>query len=195
MRKKEIVSPTVLQKLLKEKNIEKIKVAVYYMAKTKDKGLEEYGSEIKNYEQKISKNKKWVKAGIYADKDVFKTKLSDRVEFQRMIADAQTGKIDLIICKSIVMFGKNVIEILTYVRLLKSLNIAVIFEEENINTMDEHGEVILSVLVYLVQQDNINNSHSYRKAKVIKIPKENSKYNQFTEKTNLWVYKYINNVK
>lgn len=169
MKKVEIISPTVLQTFLKE-NAKKIRVAAYCRVSTEhEEQLNSYESQIKYYEQIISENSEWVKVDVYADKGISGTQASNRVEFQRMIADAQNGKIDLILCKSISRFGRNVVDILKYVRMLKSLKIAVIFEEEHINTMEVQGEMLISILASLAQQGSTNISYSSRKGNEMKM--------------------------
>ena len=74
--------------------------------------------------------------------------------FNRMIADCRAGKIDFIITKSISRFDRNTLDCLNYVRELKDLGIGIIFEKENINTLDAKGEVLLTILSSLVQDES-----------------------------------------
>ena len=76
------------------------------------------------------------------------------VQFNKMIADCQTGKIDMIITKSISRFARNTLDCLNYVRQLKDLGIGVTFEKENIFTLDSKGEVLLSILSSLAQDES-----------------------------------------
>ena len=69
-----------------------------------------------------------------------------------MIADCMEGKIDLILTKSISRFARNTIDCLKYVRQLKEKNIAIIFEKENINTLEASGELLLTIMASLAQQ-------------------------------------------
>lgn len=71
-----------------------------------------------------------------------------------MIADCRTGKIDMILTKSISRFSRNTVDCLKYTRELKSLNIAVYFEKENINTLDSKGEVLMTIMAALAQQES-----------------------------------------
>ncbi|QGT99488.1 Recombinase [Candidatus Syntrophocurvum alkaliphilum] len=71
-----------------------------------------------------------------------------------MIEDCKQGKIDMIITKSISRFARNTLDCLNYVRLLKDLGVGVIFEKENINTLDSKGEVLLSILSSLAQDES-----------------------------------------
>ena len=71
-----------------------------------------------------------------------------------MIADCRAGKIDMIITKSISRFARNTLDCLNYVRELKELGIGIIFEKENINTLDAKGEVLLTILSSLAQDES-----------------------------------------
>lgn len=75
-------------------------------------------------------------AGIYADEGISGTNTKKREQFKRMIADCEGGKIDLVITKSISRFARNTQDCLAYSRKLKNLGIGIIFEKENINTLD-----------------------------------------------------------
>ncbi len=71
-----------------------------------------------------------------------------------MIEECMAGKIDMIITKSISRFARNTLDCLKYIRQLKDKNIAVFFEKENINTMDSKGEIMLTIMASLAQQES-----------------------------------------
>lgn len=119
-----------------------------------------YESQIKYYKQKIKQNQDWELVDIYADEAISGTQVFKRINFKRMIDDALAGKIDMILVKSISRFGRNTVDILKYIRLLKEHNVAVFFEEENINTMEMQGEILLTVLSALAQQGSATISSS-----------------------------------
>ena len=77
-----------------------------------------------------------------------------RESFNQMIKDCEEGKIDRIITKSISRFARNTLDCLNYVRKLKELGIGIYFEKENIDTLDSKGEVILTILSSLAQDDS-----------------------------------------
>ena len=106
-----------------------------------------------HYTQFIQKNPEWELAGIYADDGITGTNTKKREEFNRMIQDCMDGKIDMIITKSISRFARNTLDCLKYIRELKEKNIPVFFEKENINTMDSKGEVLLTIMASLAQQE------------------------------------------
>ena len=70
-----------------------------------------------------------------------------------MIEDCKQGKIDTIFTKSISRFARNTLDCLQYIRLLKEINILVFFEKESINTMDANGEVLITIMASLAQQE------------------------------------------
>lgn len=97
---------------------------------------------------------------IYADEGISGTNVKKRKEFQRMIADCEVKKIDLVIVKSISRFARNTQDCLTYSRKLKNLGIGIIFEKENINTLDATGELLFTILSSLVQDESRNISEN-----------------------------------
>ena len=79
-----------------------------------------------------------------------------------MIEDCKAGKIDMILTKSISRFSRNTVDCLKYTRLLKDMNIAVFFEKENINTLDAKGEVLMTIMAALAQQESESLSANVR---------------------------------
>ena len=113
-----------------------------------------FESQQKYYLDKIMNNPKWSFVEVYADEGISGTQAFKRENFMRMIKDAQEGKIDLILTKSISRFARNTLDTLKYVRLLKGLGVGIYFEEENINTLDMAGELLLTVLSSVAQQES-----------------------------------------
>jgi len=95
----------------------------------------------------------WNFAGVYADEAKTGTK-GDRPEFQRMLADARAGKIDLIITKSISRFARNTLTLLETVRELKAIGVDVYFEEQNLHSMSSDGEMLLTLLASVAQDES-----------------------------------------
>jgi DNA invertase Pin-like site-specific DNA recombinase len=73
-----------------------------------------------------------------------------------MIEDCKAGKIDMIITKSISRFARNTLDTLNYVRMLKELDVGIIFEKENISTLDSKSEVLLTILSSLAQEESFS---------------------------------------
>lgn len=113
-----------------------------------------YEAQVTYYTSYINGHADYDLAGIYADEGISGTSTKKRERFNAMIEDCKAGKIDMIITKSISRFARNTLDCLNFVRLLKDLGIGVIFEKENINTLDSKGEVLLSILSSLAQDES-----------------------------------------
>lgn len=113
-----------------------------------------YEVQVEHYTKFIEKNPEWELAGIFADDGISGTNTKKREEFNRMIEACMAGHIDMIITKSISRFARNTLDCLKYIRKLKEKNIPVFFEKENINTMDSKGEVLLTIMASLAQQES-----------------------------------------
>lgn len=133
----------------------KIKVAAYCRVSTdSDEQATSYEMQVEHYTEYITKNPEWELVDIYADDGISGTNTKKREEFNRMIEDCMAGKIDMIITKSISRFARNTLDCLQYIRKLKDKNISVFFEKENINTMDTKGELLLTIMASLAQQES-----------------------------------------
>ena len=134
--------------------VDRIRVAAYCRVSTDDDDqLGSFESQKLYYEEKIFANKEWVSAGIFADEAITGTKVDKRDGFQSMIQKCKDGEIDLILTKSISRFARNTLDTLQYVRMLRERNIAIFFEKENINTLDMNGELLLTIMSSLAQQE------------------------------------------
>lgn len=109
---------------------------------------------MEHYTEYIHKNPEWEFAGIFADDGITGTNTKKRTEFNRMIDECMAGNIDMIITKSISRFARNILDCLKYIRQLKEQNIPVYFEKESINTMDAKGEVLITIMASLAQQES-----------------------------------------
>ena len=143
--------------------VQKIRVAAYCRVSTDSEEQEtSYEAQVSHYTDYIRSKPDWEFVEIYADDGISGTNTRKRDEFNRMIADCEAGKIDLILTKSISRFSRNTLDCLKYTRKLKALNIAVFFEKENINTMDSKGEVLLTIMASLAQQESESLSANVR---------------------------------
>ena len=135
-------------------HISTLRVAAYVRVSTDDEDqLESYQSQLKYYTEMINENPEWQMVGIYSDEAISGTKTDKRDDFNRMINDCMNGEIDMIIVKSISRFARNTVDTLQYVRALKERQIAVLFEEEGINTLSMDGELLLTILSSVAQQE------------------------------------------
>ena len=133
----------------------KLRVAAYCRVSTdSDEQATSYETQIEHYTNYIKGNTDWELAGIFADDGISGTNTKKREEFNRLIKECEAGNIDMIITKSISRFARNTLDCLKYIRKLKEINIPVFFEKENINTMDAKGEVLITIMASLAQQES-----------------------------------------
>lgn len=133
----------------------KLRVAAYCRVSTdSEEQASSYEVQIEHYTDFIKKNSEWAFAGIFADDGISGTNMKKREEFNRMIEECMAGNIDMVITKSISRFARNTLDCLQYIRKLKDKNIAVYFEKENINTLDSKGEIMLTIMASLAQQES-----------------------------------------
>lgn len=147
-----------------------LRVAPYARVSTDtEEQLSSYKSQVAYYTDLVSKRSDWILVDIYADEAITGTQVTKRENFQRMINDCMDGKIDMIITKSISRFARNTLDTLKYVRMLKEKNIAVFFEDENINTLTMDGELLLVILSSVAQQEVENISANVKKGLKMKM--------------------------
>lgn len=133
----------------------KLRVAAYCRVSTdSDEQATSYEAQVEHYTEYIKKNPEWEFAGIFSDDGISGTYTKKREGFNRMIDECMDGNIDMIITKSISRFARNTLDCLKFIRQLKEKNIPVYFEKENINTMDAKGEVLLTIMASLAQQES-----------------------------------------
>lgn len=133
----------------------KRRVAAYARVSTdSDEQLSSYGAQVDFYTQYIQGNPEWEFVNVYTDEGISGTNTKKREGFNRMVADALAGRIDLILTKSISRFARNTVDTLTTVRKLKEKNVEVYFEKENIYTMDAKGEVMITIMSSLAQEES-----------------------------------------
>ena len=138
-----------------KEEVKKLRVAAYCRVSTdNDEQASSYEAQIQHYEEFIKTNPEWEFVGVYADEGISATNTKKREQFNAMIEDCKAGKIDMIFTKSISRFARNTLDCLQYIRLLKEMNIPVYFEKESINTLDAKGEIMLTIMASLAQQES-----------------------------------------
>lgn len=144
-----------------EKVSSKVKVAAYCRVSTdQEEQLNSFENQKEYYTRYIKSKPMYEMVGIYADEGISGTSVKKRKGFQKMIADCENGMIDLIIVKSISRFARNTQDCLKYSRKLKNLGIGIIFEKENINTLEASGELLFTILSSLAQDESRNISEN-----------------------------------
>ena len=133
----------------------KRKVAGYARVSTDhDEQLTSYEAQLDYYTTLIKGHDDWEFAGMYSDEGVTGTSVKKREGFQTMVADALAGKIDLIITKSVSRFARNTVDSLSTIRELKEHGTEVFFEKENIWTFDSKGELLITIMSSLAQEES-----------------------------------------
>lgn len=116
--------------------------------------LTSYEAQVDYYTNYIQGRDDWEFAGVYTDEGITGTNTKKREGFKSMVADALAGKIDLIITKSVSRFARNTVDSLTTIRSLKEHNVECYFEKENIWTFDGKGELLLTIMSSLAQEES-----------------------------------------
>lgn len=139
----------------------KLRVAAYCRVSTDYEEQESsYEIQCSHYKTLIENTPGWVLAGIYADEGITGTNVKHREQFKKMIEDCRSKKIDMVITKSISRFARNTLDCLNYIRQLKAMDIPILFEKESINTMDSKGELLITIMASIAQQESESISHN-----------------------------------
>lgn len=129
-------------------------VAYCRVSTDSEEQINSYTAQKAYYTQKIEESQDWELAGIFADEGITGTSMKKRKEFNRMITACKRGGIDLILTKSLSRFARNTVDCLETVRILKSKGIGVIFEKENINTLTESSEFLITLFSGFAQAES-----------------------------------------
>ena len=137
-------------------------VAAYARVSTgKEAMLHSLQAQISHYSGHIAMHPQWEFAGVYADEAITGTKEA-RPGFQKMLEECRAGNIQLIITKSISRFARNTVTVLESVRELKSLEVDIFFEEQNIHSLSAEGELMLTMLSSFVQEESRSASENVK---------------------------------
>ena len=141
----------------------KLRVAAYARVSTdSDDQLISLEAQKNHYESYIKARKDWEYAGLYYDEGISGTKTDKRDGLLRMLSDCDCGRIDYIIIKSISRFSRNTLDCIEMVRHLSEKGIYLFFEKENIDTLDTKGEVLMTIMAALAQQEPESLSENVR---------------------------------
>ena len=113
-----------------------------------------YEAQVDYYTNYIKGRDDWEFVAIYTDEGISATNTKRREGFKAMVADALAGKIDLIVTKSVSRFARNTVDSLTTVRMLKEKGVEIYFEKENIWTLDAKGELLITIMSSLAQEES-----------------------------------------
>ncbi|SHH49586.1 Site-specific DNA recombinase [Sporobacter termitidis DSM 10068] len=106
------------------------------------------------FQQYIESRPDWTMAEIYADEGITGTTTADRTDFLRMIDDARAGRLDLLLTKEVSRFSRNILDAVSYTRLLKSFGVAVVFLSDGISTLDPDAELRLGIMASVAQEES-----------------------------------------
>ena len=135
--------------------IRKLRVAAYCRVSTElEQQQSSYDIQIEYYTRHIMQNPNWIFAGVFADDGRSATNTFRRDDFNQLMDQCLKGKVDMVITKSISRFARNTVDCISWVRKLREKNVAVYFEKENLNTLDDSTEMILTILSSQAQEES-----------------------------------------
>ncbi len=133
----------------------KRKVAGYARVSTdSDDQYASYEAQVDYYTSMINRKREWEFAGMYTDEGISGTSTTRLEGFKEMLSNALSGRIDLIVTKSVSRFARNTVDNLTTIRKLKEKKVEVYFEKENIWTFDSKGELLITIMSSLAQEES-----------------------------------------
>ncbi len=160
----------------------KRRVAAYARVSTdEDEQLNSYENQINYYTRYIQSRPEWEFVGLYSDEGISGLNTKKRDGFRQMVEDALNGKIDLILTKSISRFARNTVDTLVTIRQLKEKGVEVYFEKENIYTLDSKGELLITIMSSMAQEESrsISENITWAKRKNMERGKVSMPYGQF----------------
>jgi DNA invertase Pin-like site-specific DNA recombinase len=142
----------------------KLRVAAYArVSSDSEDQLNSYMSQVKYYTTLITENEDCEYVDVYADEGLTGTEMSKRTQFQRMLNDCRSGKIDKILCKSVSRFARNFTDCLEVIHELKCLGVTVVFDKEGIDTSKMSGETRLAMQASAAQRESMSISGNLRR--------------------------------
>ena len=134
---------------------QKLRVAAYCRVSSDSSDqMNSFAAQLSYYTTLISGKDNWTMTDIYADAGISGTSAQKRPDFQRLLSDCRRGRVDKVLVKSISRFARNTVDCLNYIRALRTLGIAVIFEKENINTLETDSEMLITMMGAFAQAES-----------------------------------------
>lgn len=148
-------TPSIIRSSSDDFSLKKRRVAGYARVSTDHEDqATSYESQMRYYSEYINERDDWEFVKMYSDEGISGTNTKLRTGFKAMVEDALNGKIDLIITKSVSQFARNTVDSLTTVRQLKEVGVEIYFEKENIWTLDSKGELLITIMSSLAQEES-----------------------------------------
>ena len=154
-----------VKKMLQHKPITDIPLRVVSYCRVSTKSLEQATSienQVEHYRKKIQGIPAWTFVGEYVDNGISGTSVKARVQFNKMIEDAENGKFDLIVTKAVSRFARNTLDSLMYSRKLLEVGVGIWFDTDGILNLDKDGELRLSIFSALAQDESAKKSEAVR---------------------------------
>lgn len=156
----------IIKKVMPKIPVAKKRVAAYCRVSTfRNEQDESFETQQKYYEELIQSHPDWELVKVYADRHSA-TRVKNRPGFQEMAAAAEAKKLDIIICKSISRFSRNMVDCQQYAKWFRTLGVTIIFEEQNIRTDDPTCDFVLSILAAVAQDESHSISENEKAAYV-----------------------------
>ncbi|MEI6887331.1 MAG: recombinase family protein, partial [bacterium] len=152
-----IVIPSTINSYVGNKalSISRRRVAAYARVSTDSEEQQtSYNAQVDYYTKYIKEKPEWEYISVYTDDGISAVNTKRREGFNHMVEDALNGKIDLIVTKSVSRFARNTVDSLVTVRKLKEKGVEVYFEKENIYTLDSKGELLITIMSSLAQEES-----------------------------------------
>ena len=157
-RQVQIIAPRVKSKILCGNNpflAHQKRVAAYCrVSSDKDEQQNSFDNQVDEWKKRLEGDSSVIFVGIYADEGISGTSEEGRAEFQRMINDARSGKIDKIVTKSISRFARNVADSINIARELKTIGVEIYFDNEHISTLDPSSEMMFTLNAIMAQEES-----------------------------------------
>lgn len=160
-----IINPKIDYNSYSEKPLQRLKkrACAYCRVSTdNDEQKTSYDAQVDEYTKRINDNPEWELVKIYADEGISGTSTRKRKQFNEMINAARTNQIDLILTKSISRFARNTVDCLNYIRELRTLNVEIYFEKENIYSSDTKVDFLLTIMSSIAQEEARNISENVK---------------------------------
>lgn len=187
-KRKIIIIPAKKESPQEQAKKRNLRVAAYCRVSTGDEEqLTSYENQKAFYTEKIMKNPDWTMVDIFADEGITGTSTCRRKQFLRMIRQCRQGKIDMILAKSVSRFARNTLDTISYPRELRSLGIAVIFEEQNINSIYPESEFLIALHAAFAQSESESISANVRWGKRQSIKDGKVTFQYWTQKHLKWL--------
>ncbi len=161
---KKITPTTMTAQTIREQLIDtRLPVAAYARVSTNHEEQEDsLERQVSHYTERINSMPEWKFVDVYADPGITGTRADQRKGFQRLLADCRAGVVKKVLCKSISRFARNTVDALKYIRELKELGVGVYFETQNIDTMTAGGDILITILAAIAEQESRNMSENIK---------------------------------